>query len=70
MLGPKHTDFWFSRAMEIFDEANVPRPIAYRGGAYRYCDTIIEAMAKHNMTQSYNYNIYSSGRQNFSIVSP
>ena len=61
------SDFWFSRAMEIFDEANVPRPIAYRGGAYRYCDTIIEAMAKHNMTQSYNYNIYSSGRQNFSI---
>ena len=58
-------DFWFSKAMEIFDEANITRPIAYRSGAYRYCDTIIQAMANHNMTQSYNYNMFSSGRQNF-----
>ena len=58
-------DFWFSKAMEIFDEANITRPIAYRSGAYRYCDTIIQAMANANMTQSYNYNIFSSGRQNF-----
>lgn len=58
-------DFWFSRAMEIFDDANITRPIAYRGGAYRYCDTVIQAMSNHNMTQSYNYNMFSSGRQNF-----
>jgi hypothetical protein len=58
-------DFWFGRAMEIFDEANITHPIAYRSGAYRYCDTIIQAMSNFNMTQSYNYNIYSSGRQNF-----
>ena len=58
-------DFWFSKAMEIFDEANITQPIAYRSGAYRYCDTIIQAMANHNMTQSYNYNMFSSGRQNF-----
>ena len=58
-------DFWFNRAMEIFDEANISRPIAYRSGAYRYCDTIIQAMANNNMTQSYNYNTFSSGRQNF-----
>jgi hypothetical protein len=58
-------DFWFSKAMEIFDEANITRPIAYRSGAYRYCDTIIQAMGNHNMTQSYNYNMFSSGRQNF-----
>ena len=58
-------DFWFNRAMEIFDEANISRPIAYRSGAYRYCDTIIQAMGNYNMTQSYNYNIFSSGRQNF-----
>ena len=58
-------DFWFGRAMEIFDLANISRPIAYRSGAYRYCDTIIQAMANNNMTQSYNYNTFSSGRQNF-----
>jgi len=58
-------DFWFSKAMEIFDDANITRPIAYRGGAYRYCDTVIQAMSNHNMTQSYNYNMFSSGRQNF-----
>ncbi|MBT3771551.1 MAG: hypothetical protein HOE92_04525 [Euryarchaeota archaeon] len=59
-------NFWFSNAMKIFDETNITRPVAYRSGAYRYCDTIIQAMANNNMTQSYNYNIFSSGRQNYS----
>lgn len=58
-------NFWFAHAMQIFDEANITRPIAYRSGAYRYCDTIIQSMSNFNMSQSYNYNIYSSGRQNF-----
>jgi len=58
-------NFWFTHAMEIFDEANITRPIAYRSGAYRYCDTTIQAMSNSNMSQSYNYNLYSSGRQNF-----
>jgi len=58
-------NFWFAHAMEIFDEANITRPIAYRSGAYRYCDTIIQSMSNFNMSQSYNYNIYSAGRQNF-----
>ena len=53
-------DFWFSKSMDIFDEAGLKRPIAFRGGNYRYCDTIIQAMGKFNMTQSYNYNMYSS----------
>jgi hypothetical protein len=52
-------NYWFSKSMDIFDKAQIPRPIAYRGGAYRYCDTIIVAMKNHNMTQSYNYNIFS-----------
>jgi len=60
------SDYWFSKAMAIFDDANIPRPIAFRGGAYRYCDTLITAMGNHHMTQSYNYNMHSSGRQNFS----
>jgi hypothetical protein len=59
-------DYWFSKSMEIFDEAGVKRPIAFRGGGYRYCDTIIRAMDKYDMTQSYNYKLFSSGRQNFS----
>jgi hypothetical protein len=56
-------NFWFSKAMEIFDEANITRPVAYRSGAYRYCDTIIQAMANNNMTQSYNYNMYSENQK-------
>ena len=59
------SDYWFSQAMDMFDQANITRPIAYRSGAYRYCDTIIQAMSNYNMTQSYNYNMFSSGRQNF-----
>lgn len=59
------TDYWFTKSMEIFDLAGVDRPIAYRAGAYRYCDTIIISMAKHGLTQSYNYNLFTT-TQNFS----
>ena len=58
-------DFWFAHTMEIFDNANISRPIAFRGGAYRYCDTVIKAMGNNNMTQSYNYNPLTSN-QNWS----
>jgi hypothetical protein len=58
-------DYWISKAMEIFDLAGIDRPIAFRGGAYRYCDTVIRAMGNHGMTQSYNYNMFTS-TQNFS----
>ena len=58
-------DYWFTKSMEVFDLAGVDRPIAYRAGAYRYCDTIISSMAKHGLTQSYNYNLFST-TQNFS----
>ena len=53
-------DYWFTKSMEIFDLAGVDRPIAYRAGAYRYCDTIITSMAKHGLTQSYNYNLFTT----------
>ena len=59
-------DFWFAHTMEIFDNANISRPIAFRGGAYRYCDTLIKAMENNNMTQSYNYNPLTSN-QNWSV---
>lgn len=58
------SDYWFEKAMEIFDQAEVKRPIAFRAGAYRYCDTIITSMVKYNMTQSYNYNLFTTN-QNF-----
>ena len=58
-------DYWFSKSMEIFDLAGIDRPIAFRAGAYRYCDTIIISMAKYGLTQSYNYNLFTS-TQNFS----
>ncbi|MDB2333619.1 hypothetical protein N9V30_01545 [Candidatus Poseidoniales archaeon] len=60
------SDFWFKKSIEIFDLAEVKRPIAFRAGAFRYCDTIIQSMGNHNLTQSYNYNLYSSN-QNFSF---
>ena len=60
------SDFWFQKSMEIFDLAEIDRPIAFRAGAFRYCDTIIQSMAKYNMKQSYNYNLFSQN-QNFSF---
>lgn len=58
-------DYWFTKSIEIFDLAGIDKPIAFRAGAYRYCDTIIVSMAKHGLTQSYNYNLFTS-TQNFS----
>jgi|TARA_B110000495_G_C23036268_1_gene618995 hypothetical protein len=58
-------NYWFSKAMELFDLVGIDRPIAYRGGAYRYCDTTLQSMELFGMTQSYNYNIFSDN-QNFS----
>ena len=52
-------DYFWNYAMEVFDELNITRPIAFRGGAYRFCDTSIVAMERTNMTQSYNYNPFS-----------
>ena len=61
------SDYWFNKSMEVFDQAEVKRPIAFRGGAYRYCDTAIRAMKEFNMTQSYNYNMFTEN-QNFSTT--
>jgi hypothetical protein len=60
------SDFWFQKSMELFDLAEIHRPIAFRAGAFRYCDTIIQSLAKYNLTQSYNYNLFSQN-QNFSF---
>ncbi len=60
------SDFWFQKSMELFDLAEIDRPIAFRAGAFRYCDTIIESMKKYNLTQSYNYNLFTQN-QNFSF---
>ena len=60
------SDFWFQKSMELFDLAEIDRPIAFRAGAFRYCDSIIESLAKNNLTQSYNYNLFSQN-QNFSF---
>jgi hypothetical protein len=60
------SNFWFKKSMDIFDLAQVERPIAFRAGAFRYCDSIIQSMEEYNLTQSYNYNLFSEN-QNFSF---
>lgn len=55
-------DYFWNDAMRIFDELEITRPIAFRGGGYRFCDTSIVAMKKTNMTQSYNYNQFSTAQ--------
>ena len=57
-------DYFWNDAMRIFDDLEITRPIAFRGGGYRFCDTSIVAMKNTNMTQSYNYNQFSQA-QNF-----
>ena len=60
------SDYWFKKSMDIFDDAGIERPIAFRSGGYKYCDTVIKSMANFGMTQSYNYNLFSN-YQNFSF---
>ena len=48
-------DFLFEQMISIFEEENIPLPVASRGGSYAYNQAILDSMMKHNITTSYNY---------------
>ena len=48
-------DFVFEQMISVLKEENIPPPVASRGGSYAYNQAILNSMAKHNITTSYNY---------------
>ena len=53
--GEETADFVFEQMISVFEEENIPLPVASRGGSYAYNQAILDSMMKYNITTSYNY---------------
>ena len=42
--------------LSLFDEAEIPRPVAFRGGSFVYNAAILNSMAERGIMTSYNHN--------------
>lgn len=52
-------DFFFKQMLEVFESQGIPRPVAFRGGGYRYNQAVLDSLAAHDINYSYNYNVMS-----------
>ena len=56
-------EFILGKELEILDQNNISKPVAFRGGAYRYNANLLNAMADLGINNSYNYNPIVSSQQ-------